>query len=51
MSDFIIYPSPITGSLTILDRAPEFSPGRFSVWLFTKHQRKDGNRIEYSGKP
>jgi len=36
--------------LLTLDRVPDFVPGRLSVWLFTKHQRKDGQRIEDGSK-
>ena len=50
MSDFFLPPSRTTGSVLTLDRVPDFVPGRFSVWLFTKHERKDGQRIEAGGK-
>ena len=50
MSDFILPPSRTSGSLMTLDRVPDYVPGRFSVWLFTKHQRKDGQRIEDGSK-
>ena len=50
MSDFALPPSRTAGTLMTLDRIPDFVPGRFSVWLFTKHQRKDGQRIEDGAK-
>ena len=46
MSDFALPPTRTMGSVITLDRVPDFVPGRFSVWLFTKHQRKDSQRIE-----
>jgi len=50
MSNFAIPPSRTAGSLLTLDRVPDFVPGRFSVWLFTKDQRKDSQRIEDGSK-
>lgn len=40
-----------TTGLYSKDRVPDFVPGRFSMWLFAKHQRKDGQRIEDGGQP
>jgi hypothetical protein len=50
MSEFILPPSRTSGALMTLDRVPDFVPGRFSVWLFTKNQRKEGHRVEDAGK-
>jgi hypothetical protein len=46
MSDFAIYPTRTAGLPIALDRVPDFVPGRFSVWLFTKYERKDSRRVE-----
>jgi hypothetical protein len=50
MSEAYAVPSRAAGSLMTLDRVPDFVPGRFSVWLFTKHERKDSQRIEAGSK-
>ena len=46
MSDFALQPTRVAVSPFSLDRVPDFVPGRFSMWLFTKYQRKDGQRVE-----
>jgi hypothetical protein len=50
MSDILITPARTLESLLTLDRVPDFVPGRFSIWLFAKHQRKDGQKIEEGSK-
>lgn len=54
MSDLAIALAPapmrVTGFYSA-DRVPDFVPGRFSMWLFAKHERKDGQRVEDGGKP
>lgn len=50
MSEALALPARASGSLLTLDRVPDFVPGRFSVWLFTKHERKDSQRVEAGSK-
>jgi len=50
MSDILITPARTLESLLTLECVPDFVPGRFSIWLFAKHQRKDGQKIEEGSK-
>ena len=53
MSEIAIFLAPTPVRVTGFygaDRVPDFVPGRFSMWLFAKHERKDGQRIEDGSK-